>query len=129
MPACFATSDCDKPFFIRSSNIFLFFTSAPTFLFKTTFSSAYVYIISDVFVVVNYFLEEYMMTTFSENLKKLRSESDISQLVLAKEIGTTTRQIQRYESGENEPKLSQAVLLADYFDVSLDYLVGRTNEK
>ncbi|EOH67569.1 hypothetical protein I584_01944 [Enterococcus hirae ATCC 9790] len=70
-----------------------------------------------------------MMTTFSENLKKLRSESDISQLVLAKEIGTTTRQIQRYESGENEPKLSQAVLLADYFDVSLDYLVGRTDEK
>lgn len=70
-----------------------------------------------------------MMTTFSKILKDLRSKANISQPTLAKEIGVTTRQIQRYESGENEPKLSQAVLLADYFHVSLDYLVGRTDKK
>ncbi|EIP8069385.1 helix-turn-helix transcriptional regulator [Enterococcus faecalis] len=69
------------------------------------------------------------MTTFCKKLKELRSKANISQTTLAKEIGVTTRQIQRYESGENEPKLSQAILLADYFDVSLDYLVGRSDKK
>ncbi|EAD9138932.1 helix-turn-helix transcriptional regulator [Listeria monocytogenes] len=67
------------------------------------------------------------MTAFSENIKQLRTDNKISQSFLAEKIGTTTRQIQRYESGENEPKLSQAIALADYFEVSLDYLTGRSD--
>lgn len=67
------------------------------------------------------------MTAFSENLRILRANKGISQPLLAREIQSTVRQIQRYESGENEPKISQAILLADYFDVSLDYLVGRSD--
>lgn len=66
---------------------------------------------------------------FNEIVKKIRTERKISQPKIAEEIGVTTRQYQRYEYGENEPPLSVLIALADYFDVSLDYLVGRSEIK
>lgn len=64
---------------------------------------------------------------FSTRLRELRKGKRISQTVLANNIGVVLKQVQRYESGQNEPTLSVLVALADYFDVSMDYLVGRSD--
>lgn len=65
---------------------------------------------------------------FPARLKSLRKNLHISQTSLAEAIGVTLKQIQRYESGENAPTLSVLISLADYFDVSLDYLCGRSDD-
>ena len=61
-------------------------------------------------------------------IKELREEKQISQKALAVAIGTSQRNIGRWENGENEPSYSQLVKLADFFQVSLDYLVGREDD-
>ncbi len=63
---------------------------------------------------------------FQSRLRALRTERNMNQTALAQAIGVTLKQIQRYELGHNEPTLSVLVALADAFDVSLDYLTGRT---
>lgn len=67
------------------------------------------------------------MSVFSDRLKQLRTFRNITQAQLAKEAGITNRACRRYESGENEPTLSILQAIADYFDVSVDYLMGRDN--
>ena len=47
---------------------------------------------------------------------------------MAEKMGIVLRQYQRYESGEQEPGLAGWIWLADYFQVSLDYLVGRSED-
>ena len=66
------------------------------------------------------------MSIFSERLVQLRASKHLSQSVVAENVKVTTRAYQYYEYGEKEPKLSTLVRMADYFDVSLDYLTGRT---
>lgn len=66
--------------------------------------------------------------SFVDRLKALRKSNSVTQVILAKALGITDRGYRKYESGENEPTLSVLVALADYFDVSLDYLVGRSDE-
>jgi len=60
-----------------------------------------------------------------ETIKELRKERDMSQEQLAKEIGVSQKAIDYWERGENEPKASYIIRLADFFDVSADYLLGR----
>ena len=67
------------------------------------------------------------MYVFSERLIQLRKNRGISQIALAKEIGVSSRIYQEYEYGKSEPKMSNLVSIADFFDVSLDYLTGRTD--
>ena len=59
-------------------------------------------------------------------LKELRENAGLKQTELAAMMGIIERQYQRYERGEGEPKLAGWIWLADYFQVSLDYLVGRS---
>ena len=59
------------------------------------------------------------------NLKKLRKEKGISQLKLAMDLNMTQNTISRYETGEREPGINELIKIADYFDVSVDYLLGR----
>ena len=66
--------------------------------------------------------------SFSERLKELRKSEKINQTTLANAVNLNIKQIQRYEGGSNEPTLSVLIALADYFDVSLDYLVGRSDD-
>lgn len=66
-------------------------------------------------------------TMFKENLKKLRQENNITQKQLALSVGMSERGIQNYELGEREPSLTVLIKLADYFNISIDYLVGRTD--
>lgn len=61
-------------------------------------------------------------------IKDLREEKQISQSALAVAIGTSQRNIGRWENKENEPTYSQLIKLADFFEVSIDYLVGRSDE-
>lgn len=64
-------------------------------------------------------------TDFGKRLRQLRKERGVSQSKLAKETGIQQQSVSYYELGVNEPILSSLIRLADYFDVSLDYLAGR----
>ena len=59
-------------------------------------------------------------------LKEMRKKKGISQLRLATELNTTQNTISRYETGEREPGIDELIKIADYFNVSVDYLIGRT---
>ena len=67
------------------------------------------------------------MATFFERLTEQRNKNNISLMKLANEIGVSLRALKYYSSGEREPSRSTLISLADYFDVSLDYLVGRSD--
>lgn len=60
-------------------------------------------------------------------LKQLRSRDDITQLELANAIGVSRSAIGMYESGEREPDFETMEAIADYFNVSMDYLHGKSN--
>lgn len=62
---------------------------------------------------------------FAKNLKSLRIEYNLSQQKLANTIGVSQKAIDYWEKGINEPKASYILLLADYFDVSCDFLLGK----
>lgn len=62
-----------------------------------------------------------------ENLKLLRSATGISQKALAEAIGVSQQSINKYENHNIEPDIATLSRIADYFHVSIDYLVGRTN--
>lgn len=64
-----------------------------------------------------------------DRLKHLRIEKGKTQKEMAKDLGTTDVTIGRYEAGTREPKTDVLNALADYFDVSTDYLLGRTDKK
>lgn len=67
------------------------------------------------------------MNNFSEQLRAIRKSRGITQKQLAQAVGVSERGIQSYEIGERKPAFDQLLALADYFDVSLDYLVGRAD--
>ena len=60
-------------------------------------------------------------------LKELRKSRNISQLKLALDLNMNQNTISRYENLEREADYETLVRFADYFDVSLDYLLGRSN--
>ena len=60
-----------------------------------------------------------------ENLKRLRSEKRVTQTELAKALNTTLKTVSHWETGYTEPSVMQLIMLADFFNVSLDELVGR----
>lgn len=62
-----------------------------------------------------------------KRLKELRMGKNITLKQMAEELNMVQRNYQRYETGEVDPPLSKAISLADFFDVSLDYLVGRSD--
>ena len=68
------------------------------------------------------------MTAFSSRLKALRKKRNINQAVLAKMLGYGYTAIANYESGRNEPSLGDLCRIADFFDVSVEYLLGRTDD-
>ena len=62
-------------------------------------------------------------------LKTLRKERNVSQLKLALDLNMNQNSISRYETGEREADYETLIQFADYFDVSLDYLLGRTDKR
>ena len=59
--------------------------------------------------------------------KMLREEKGLSQQKLAEKLNTNQQNIHRYEHGFNEPDFKMLTLLADFFETSIDYLVGHTD--
>ena len=62
---------------------------------------------------------------FFKNLYFLRKEKGLNQQTIADELGISLRAYRYYEQGEREPQMSVLIRMADYFDLSLDELVGR----
>ena len=65
------------------------------------------------------------MTSFGNRLRELRKEKGKLQKDIAALLGVTERHYREYEAGRVDAPLSNVMLLADYFNVSIDYLVGR----
>ncbi len=58
-------------------------------------------------------------------IKELRTQRHITQLKMAMDLNMSQNTISRYENGEREPGITELIRIADYFHVSIDYLVGR----
>ncbi len=65
---------------------------------------------------------------FSARLKQIRTERHLTQKDVYTAVGMSMLGYQRYEYGDRSPAFEQLIALADYFDVSLDYLVGRSDD-
>ena len=61
-------------------------------------------------------------------LRELRKSRGITQLKLALDLGMNQNSISRYESGEREADYRTLIAFADYFNVSIDYLLERTDD-
>lgn len=59
-----------------------------------------------------------------ENLRRLREGAGVTQKQLADAIGVSQQSINKYENHNIEPDISTLIRIADYFSVSVDYLVG-----
>lgn len=66
--------------------------------------------------------------TFSSRLNRLRKEKKVSLYFLGEAIGVSNQAISLLEQGKRSPSFEVLLRLADYFDVSLDYLVGRSDD-
>jgi len=64
----------------------------------------------------------------NEALRRTRKEKKATQVQAAQAAGVSETMYQLYEYGRNQPTASVLIALADYFDVSLDYLVGRSDD-
>ncbi|PTY92333.1 helix-turn-helix domain-containing protein [Heyndrickxia sporothermodurans] len=69
------------------------------------------------------------MKTLGIRLKELRIERGLLQADMASLLSVSLRQYQRYEKDESDMALSAAIMLAEYFNVSLDYLTGRSDRR
>ena len=72
-------------------------------------------------------LSRVLLEKFKMRLKEIRKKRNISQLKLAIDLNLNQNSISRYENGEREADYKTLILFADYFDVSIDYLLERTD--
>ena len=61
------------------------------------------------------------------NLKKLREDASISQKALADAIGVSQQSVNKYENHNIEPDIETLIRIADFFETSVDYLIGQTS--
>ena len=74
------------------------------------------------------FLGVFGMSNFSDRIKQLKIQKRVLQKDIANNIGVSLRAYQYYETDQREPTMSVLIALADYFDVSLDYLCGLSDD-
>ena len=68
------------------------------------------------------------MTIFSERIKNLRIENGYGQRKIALDLGVNQCTVSRWENGLQEPSLDMLIEIARYFNVSIDYIVGLTDD-
>ena len=66
---------------------------------------------------------------YIKRIRDLREDNDLTQSEIAKILGTSQTMYARYERGSNELPAHHLILLCDYYKVSADYLLGRTDKK
>ena len=71
---------------------------------------------------------QHIFRVIDMRLRELRKQRGISQLKLAMDLNLNQNSISRYENGEREADYRTLIALADYFHVSLDYLLERTDD-
>jgi transcriptional regulator with XRE-family HTH domain len=64
---------------------------------------------------------------FNEKLKELRIQNDLKLQDIADYLGVSKPTVSRFETGEREPSFENLIKLADFYKVSTDYLLGRSN--
>jgi DNA-binding XRE family transcriptional regulator len=69
------------------------------------------------------------MPDFPERLRILRTRSGLSQIQLAEKIGINVYTLRAYETDQRQPSIGPLCALADYFHVSVDYLLGRSDKR
>ncbi|UCS13023.1 helix-turn-helix domain-containing protein [Clostridium botulinum] len=74
------------------------------------------------------FLSEVIILVFKDRLKGLREDNDLTQEELAKILSITRSALANYENGIREPDISLLIKISNYFDISLDYLLCKTNK-
>lgn len=67
------------------------------------------------------------MNIFAIRLKELRKEKAMTLKQVSMELGMPLMTYANYEQGKREPSLSTLNLLCDFYDVTADYLIGRTD--
>ena len=70
-----------------------------------------------------------MNMTYLKNIRDLREDHDKTQQDIAKLLGTSQTMYARYERGVNELPIRHLITLANYYNVSTDYILGLTNVK
>lgn len=74
---------------------------------------------------LGYIPKEDIKNVLASRIKQLRLDNEIPQVIVACELGIARSTYAGYEIGKNEPDIYTLVKIADYYKVSLDYLVGR----
>lgn len=70
-----------------------------------------------------------IVKVFPMRLRQLRKERNLSQLKLAIDLNMNQNTISRYETGEREAGYLELIAIADYFQVSIDYLLERSDDR
>ena len=65
--------------------------------------------------------------TLADRIQQLRKQKGISQEELADRVGVSRQAVSKWESAQSVPDLDKILLLSDYFEVTTDYLLGRTS--
>lgn len=66
---------------------------------------------------------------YIKRIRDLREDNDKTQKEIADYLGTSQTMYARYERGANELPIRHLIALCDYYNVSADYILGRTNDK
>ena len=69
------------------------------------------------------------MATFEERLVELRTNAGVSQQTIGDVLEVSRWAVHNYEAGKNRPDFNGLIALADYYNESLDYLVGRSDHR
>lgn len=68
------------------------------------------------------------MDRFCERFRQLREETGVSMKQVADAVGVSDAAVCKWENGNAEPKVSYLIKLAEYFECSIDYIAGKTND-
>lgn len=80
------------------------------------YTNYYVYLVSRIGVIV---------VQFNNRLRALRQDKDLTQDTLAKNLNINRKTLSNYETGSRTPDIYLIIKMAEYFDVSVDYMLGR----
>lgn len=70
----------------------------------------------------------FFQPSFAKRLNELRINKNLTMVELARDLDTTRGTISNFENEQRKPSLDMVIKIADYFQVSIDYLVGRTDD-